>query len=210
MHKHIIFDFDGVLVESNEIRLNGYFSLFKNCPQNRVNELIKFIKNNSGLSRYEIIEYFFYNILKNPIDQKTVIALAKQYSNLVKKKVVKANLVNGALEFLSAYQSNYDFAIVSGSDQKELINICKIRKINHFFVDILGSPSNKETNISKLLLKREWKKEASLYVGDSINDFQAANICEIKFIARNSGFIDWRKINGVVVINDLSELYLYL
>ena len=30
----IIFDFDGVLVESNEIRFNGFRKLFKNFPEN--------------------------------------------------------------------------------------------------------------------------------------------------------------------------------
>ena len=39
-YRHIIFDFDGVLVESNEIRFNGFRKPFKDYPQGEVEKLV--------------------------------------------------------------------------------------------------------------------------------------------------------------------------
>ena len=209
-YKHLIFDFDGVLVESNEIRFDGFRSLFKNYPQGQVERLVQYAKINGGLSRYEKIKYFFKQIRNEPIRDDTVQLLARQYSELVKQKVIDAEPVKGSLEFLSSHKNNYDFAVVSGSDQEELRDVCKARKIDHFFLEILGSPASKESNIALLLSKTGWESEFCLFIGDSVNDFDAARVHGIDFIGRNSKLVNWNLMVNLTVVNDLSELDLYL
>ena len=209
-YKHLIFDFDGVLVESNEIRFDGFRLLFKNYPQDQVERLVLYAKINGGLSRYEKIKYFFKQIRNEPIRDDNVQLLAKQYSELVKQKVIDAEPVKGSLEFLSNHKNNYDFAVVSGSDQEELRDVCKARKIDHFFLEILGSPTSKESNIALLLTKMGWGRKSCLFIGDSINDFDAARANGIDFIGRNSNLINWGLMGNLTVVDDLSELHLYL
>ena len=148
-YRHLIFDFDGVLVESNEIRFNGFRSLFKDYPKNQVNQLIAYAQANGGASRYEKIKYFFNEIRKEPVSSDKMDALASQFSQLVKHKVIEAPPVAGSIQFLSDYSTSFDFTLVSGSDQAELRAICKIRRIHHFFKRILGSPTSKKNNIFK-------------------------------------------------------------
>lgn len=209
-YKHLIFDFDGVLVESNEIRFDGFRLLFNNYPQDQVERLILYAKINGGLSRYEKIKYFFKQIRNEPIRDDNVQLLAKQYSELVKQKVIDAEPVKGSLEFLSNHKNNYDFAVVSGSDQEELRNVCKAREIDHFFLEILGSPTSKESNIALLLSKMGWGRKSCLFIGDSINDFDAARAHGIDFIGRNSNLINWGLMGNLTAVDDLSELHLYL
>lgn len=209
-YKYIIFDFDGVLVESNEIRLEGFILLFSDYPLPQVKELLEFARLNAGLSRYEKIRYFFEKIRNEAISEAEVNALAKRYSGLVKQKMIEANPVKGSIEFLLRYHNTYELAIVSGSDQQELIEVCEARRIKQYFVEILGSPASKELNLSVLFQKRAWEKEVSVYIGDSVNDLNAARSHGIDFIARDSGVIDWGSIGNVNVINDLSQLPLYL
>jgi len=209
-YKHLIFDFDGVLVESNEIRFDGFRLLFKNYPQDQVERLVLYAKINGGLSRYEKIKYFFKQIRNEPIRDDNVQLLAKQYSELVKQKVIDAEPVKGSLEFLSNHKNNYDFAVVSGSDQEELRDVCKAREIDHFFLEILGSPASKESNIALLLTKMGWGRKSCLFIGDSINDFDAARANGIDFIGRNSNLINWGLMGNLTVVDDLSELHLYL
>ena len=209
-YKHLIFDFDGVLVESNEIRFDGFRLLFKNYPQDQVERLVLYAKINGGLSRYEKIKYFFKQIRNEPIRDDNVQLLAKQYSELVKQKVIDAEPVKGSLEFLSNHKKNYDFAVVSGSDQEELRDVCKAREIDHFFLEILGSPASKESNIALLLTKMGWGRKSCLFIGDSINDFDAARANGIDFIGRNSNLINWGLTGNLTVVDDLSELHLYL
>jgi phosphoglycolate phosphatase-like HAD superfamily hydrolase len=205
-YKHIIFDFDGVLAETNDIRFDGFRSLFKNHNEDLVNTLIKYARLNGGKSRYDKIRYFFENIINEAISKDKIYELALQYSQLVKQKVIDALPVRGSTEFLSQYQKEFCFAIVSGSDQDELRDVCKARGIDHFFIEILGSPLSKSLNISQLLPKKGWKKELCVYIGDSPDDLEAAKMNGIDFIGRNSGLVDWQTIKNVIFITDMVQL----
>ena len=209
-YKHLIFDFDGVLAETNEIRFEGFRLLFADYPHNQVQKLVEYAKLNGGTSRYEKIKYFFTAIRGEPITEAGVQVLAKRYSELVKDKVISAKPVEGSIEFLSCYYNKYDFAIISGSDQEELREVCRIRKIDHYFDEILGSPVNKESNMNSLMEKTEWDNKLCLYIGDSINDLNAARTNNISFVGRSSGLVDWSTTDNVDAINDISQLQFYL
>ena len=132
-YQHIIFDFDGVLAESNEIRFDGFRKLFKSYPQDQVELLVQYAEANGGVSRYKKIIFFFNVIRKESISSKSVDDWAAQFSKLVRQDVTEASPVKGSLEFLKKYFNHFDFAIVSSSDQKELREVCRDRGIEHFF-----------------------------------------------------------------------------
>jgi phosphoglycolate phosphatase-like HAD superfamily hydrolase len=208
-YQNIIFDFDGVLAESNEIRFNGFRKLFKDYPQDQVEQLVEYAKVNGGVSRYKKIDFFFDSIRREPISLESVNHWANQFSELVMQDVLEARPVEGSLEFLKKYCSLFNFAIVSGSDQKELRKVCKGRGIDSFFKMILGSPTEKKDNIATLLSDFKWECSKSLYVGDSNNDLEAAKKNNIDFIGRSSGLVDWECYN-VKFVSDLSSLYDFL
>jgi phosphoglycolate phosphatase-like HAD superfamily hydrolase len=208
-YQHIIFDFDGVLAESNEIRFNGFRKLFKDYPQSQVEQLVEYAKLNGGVSRYKKIEFFFNTIRREPISLGLVNHWADQFSELVMQDVLEARPVKGSLEFLKKYFSHFDFAVVSGSDQKELREVCRGRGIDSFFKMILGSPTEKKDNIATLLSHFKWKHSKSLYVGDSNNDLEAAKENNIDFIGRSSGLVDW-KCHNVKFVSDFFSLHDFL
>jgi phosphoglycolate phosphatase-like HAD superfamily hydrolase len=205
-YQYIIFDFDGVLVESNEIRFNGFRKLFKSYPQEQVERLVNYARANGGVSRYKKIAYFFSEIRQEPISDESVNKWADQFSKLVEQDIAEAQPVEGSLEFLGKYVDHFDFAIVSGSDQAELRRICKKRKIDHFFKSILGSPVEKKDNIAALLSDLNWQHNKSIYVGDSNNDLEAAKANNLDFVGRCSGLIDWQNFDTKFVL-DLSSLH---
>jgi phosphoglycolate phosphatase-like HAD superfamily hydrolase len=190
-YKNLIFDFDGVLAESNEVRFNGFRQLFAEFPQHQVDKLIVYVRANGGISRYEKIQYFFNEVLGESIAAERVQSLAEQFSGFVQQKVIDAKPVKGSLEFLTQNVSSFNFALVSGSDQSELIKVCRARGINNFFKEILGSPVDKKENLAQLLKNLKWKASETVYVGDSRNDLEAARANFIDFIGRNSGLVDW-------------------
>ena len=206
----LIFDFDGVLVESNEIRFSGFRQLFCDYPDAYVEQLMQFVRANGGLSRYAKIAYFYRDVLKISLSESHLHALASDYSALVKEHILAAPAVNGSVEFLQTHQEDYTLAIVSGSDQTELRAVCQARKIDGYFVDILGSPTEKALNLSNLLINRGWQKDGCLYIGDSTNDYLAARMVGIDFLGRNSGLTDWHALNGVPCIEHLGMLSKYL
>jgi phosphoglycolate phosphatase-like HAD superfamily hydrolase len=210
MVKHIIFDFDGVLAQSNAVRIEGFRTLFKDYPAEQRRRLIEYAKKNGGISRYEKIRYFFENIRGEAIDDAEISLFAGRYSKLVERDVIKAKPVMGSLKFLAANYQNYDFAIVSGSDQEELRGVCRQRKIDHYFVEILGSPTSKERNLAGLMSKLKWRKADCLFIGDSANDLTAAQANGIHFIGLKSDLKGLGPTDKVTIIEDFSELHSHL
>ncbi len=204
-YKNLVFDFDGVIVETNEIRFEGFRKLFTEYPSAKVQELVSYARANGGISRYAKIRYFFEKVLGTDISEVSVNKLALQYSEIVKGQVVSAEAVSGSLEFFETNYGKYNFAIISGSDEKELREVCKKRKIDQFFLEILGSPTNKANNFEKLFKSTGWEKNETLFIGDSVNDYEAARVFGVYFVGRKSGLESWRAFK-VPVINDIMEL----
>jgi len=205
-YKNLVFDFDGVLAESNEIRFNGFRRLFREFPLPQVDELVAYVKANGGVSRYEKIRYFFQEVRGEPITEERIQVLAAQFSDLVHQEVVDAEPVKGSVEFLEQNVSKFNFALVSGSDQTELRVVCRERKIDRYFKRILGSPVKKKDNLTQLLKDLEWKTNETVYIGDSNNDLEASSANRIDFIGRDSGLVEWATYGDVPGIPDLSEL----
>ncbi len=204
-YRYIVFDFDGVLAETNEIRFQGFSDLFAELPPEAMVCFMDFVKANGGLSRYGKIRHLYNHILRQPASESQVDALAQQYSKLVAERVTEAPAVSGSLEFLAEYADRFEYAVVSGSDQSELRQVCRARGIDGYFRTILGSPIEKTENIVELLSARAWDRQACLYVGDSTNDYDAAAEAGIGFIGRNSGLVDW-KDRDAVWVSGLAEL----
>lgn len=204
-YRYIVFDFDGVLAETNEIRFQGFSDLFAELPPEAMVCFMDFVKANGGLSRYGKIRHLYSHILGRPLPEPEVDALAQQYSKLVAERVTEAAAVPGSLGFLAGYADRFEFAVISGSDQRELRQVCRSRGIDGYFRAILGSPQEKTENIVELLLSHAWDRQACLYVGDSLNDYDAAAEAGIGFIGRNSGLVDW-KDRDVVWVSSLAEL----
>ena len=75
----ILFDFDGVLVDSMHIRDLGYREIFKDFSLDLVNQLIKYHRINGGLSRYVKIRYFYEKLLGREVNQKIKRGTALQW-----------------------------------------------------------------------------------------------------------------------------------
>lgn len=203
--RHIIFDFDGVLAETNQIRIEGFKALFSSYPIAAQDSIVSFARANGGLSRYLKIRHFFEDVLLQTVSDEQVTKLAAEYSAIVKEKIVFADAVSGSREFLAKWVNRLDFAIISGSDEQELISVCESRGIAHFFGHILGSPATKQENFQRLFDITGWQRQDCLFVGDTQNDLNAANDMEVPFLARDSGLEVWKP--GVSrVISDLTEL----
>ena len=112
--QYIIFDFDGVLADTNNIRINGFRTLFQDFPAQDVKEMVDFAKINGGLSRHAKIRYFFEEIRKEPIDTPKVAELTSRFSSLVKQKVIDADAIEGSIEFLKKNSSPVYFALSFG------------------------------------------------------------------------------------------------
>ena len=199
----IIFDFDGVIVDSNEVRMNGFIRLYQNRYPWAIDEFRRYLRLNSGLSRYKKIEYFYKNILRIEPELTILTKDAEDYSSIVTSDVIKAPFIDGSIDFIKKNINRFEYAMISSSNQLELIKICMSRDIDKYFTEILGSPIEKNKNIERFIRNKNAIKSEIVYVGDTKYDEIAALNSGISFIGfgQKSEFSQTEK-----VVNTYAEL----
>lgn len=188
-----LFDFDGVIINSNEVRIDGFRKIFAEYPKVQVDNLIRYHNENGGLSRYVKIKYFYNKILRRKIAENEIINLASKFSELMVVELSKKKyLINDCIAIINYLcKQNKMLHIVSGSDEKELNYLCKKLSINKYFNKILGSPTPKIEIVRGLIKKYDIKKSSCCLIGDSINDYEAARENSIKFYGVNNEQLEY-------------------
>lgn len=182
MIKNILWDFDGVILDSMPIREYGFRKIFKIFSNDLVERLVEYHNLNGGLSRFHKIKFFFNNLLGQEISEQQIAEYADEFSLIMKKELTNPKyLIKETVEFIENNYQNYNFHIVSGSEHNELNYLCKTLGIDRFFISINGSPTHKNDLVADLLKKEKYFKEETILIGDSINDYEAAMINGIDF-----------------------------
>jgi phosphoglycolate phosphatase-like HAD superfamily hydrolase len=187
MIKALIFDFDGVLVESSDIKTAAFRQLFAVYPE-KVDEIVEFHKKNMGISRYVKFKHIYKHILQEPLSLNDENILGERFSQLVLAEVIKAPFVKGALEFLKNNKNKYLFFVASGTPETELVSIIEQREMRSLFKAFYGSPLPKSGIIKVILSSYNLAKHEVVFVGDADSDKAAAKETGIPFVARiNNG-----------------------
>ena len=194
-HKVILWDFDGVLINSGAVRDLGFEQVLADYPAEQVAQVMNYHRVNGGLSRYVKFRYFFEQILKQKVTDVQVQNLAKSFSEIMHELLVNPDLlIADSLHFAKEYHLKREMHIDSGSDQIELRYLCNQLNIDQYFKTINGSPTPKTALVKNLLKNLDYKPEDVVLIGDSINDYEAAEDNGIKFIGYNN--IELKKISS--------------
>lgn len=187
MLRNLLFDFDGVIMDSNPIRTNGFREIFRDFPESQVEELIRYHELNGGIPRFDKIRYFYREILGENISEDMVQEYAGKFSQIMKRELVKGKyLIGETLEFIRSHREKYSIHIVSGSEERELQWICGRHGIDKYFISINGSPTLKPQRVREVMERHCCKKAETVMIGDSINDYEAASENGIKFFGYNN------------------------
>jgi HAD superfamily hydrolase (TIGR01549 family) len=187
MIKNILFDFDGVILDSMPIRDYGFKKIFEDFDDDLVNKLLEYHNQNGGLSRYVKIKYFYNKLLKQEILEEKIINYADNFSKIMKRELVdKRYLIADTLKFIKENYEKYNLHIVSGSDEKELKYLCRELGIDSFFQSINGSPTHKNKLVEDVLVINKYMESETILIGDSINDYEAAKTNNLNFYGFNN------------------------
>ena len=186
MFKIIILDFDGVVVESVDIKTEAYRELFQ-VYNDHIDDIMKYHFDNNAISRYIKFKYIYENILRKNYNKEIEKELGDKFSDIVFKKVIECDFVKGAPEFLQYFSKLIPIYIASNTPQIELNKIVERKNIKKYFKQVFGSPpGNKMDFIKKAMENENANSNQVLYIGDMIEDYKIAEKNGIVFVGRKN------------------------
>lgn len=187
MIKNIIFDFDGVILDSVPTKTEGFKKLFQNFSTDEVNKLVLYHELNGGKSRYVKIKYFFNELLHKDISEQEILEYANKYSEITKEELTNPKyIIEDTLNFIKTNHKKYEMHIASGADEEDLKYICEKLDLTKYFLSINGSPKIKSEIVKDILLDNSYDINETILIGDSVNDFDSAKDNGIDFFAYNN------------------------
>ena len=181
----ILFDFDGVILNSMPVRKFGFQEIFKSFAPDQVEALIKYHEPNGGWSRYVKIRYFFEEILGQPISEEEVNQWAAKYSAIMRQSLTDPkNLIRETVDFIESVYQQLPLHIVSGSDGEELRFLCEQLGVAKYFQSIAGSPTPKTQLVKNVLMNNA--ESNYILIGDSVNDYDSAIANNVRFYGYNN------------------------
>ena len=206
----LVFDFDGVILESAEIKTRAFRELFSAYPD-KVGAIVAYHEANAGIARFVKFRHIHEHILGKPLGPQEERALGERFSDLVVDEVIRCPFVPGALELLKAYVKECPLFLASGTPEGELCRLVEARNLSAFFRRVYGSPKGKPAILNDILNETRMTPDALLFIGDGRSDYEAAKATGAGFIGRaRPGWPHPFEGLDVPVVADLFEVQRYL
>ena len=209
----LIFDCDGVVLDSNRIKTEAFRLAAEPWGTRAVEALTTYHVAHGGESRYKKFAYFLSNIVPVYAESRSgpgLETLLASYAQEVRKGLMSCDVAEG-LEALRAATKGARWCIVSGGDQAELREIFAKRGLDGFFDGgIFGSPESKDTILARELATGTLTRPA-LFLGDSLYDYEAASRAGLDFIFVSgwSEVLDWQSLvsgAGIMTTQRIADL----
>lgn len=206
----ILFDFDGVLVDSVHIKEKAFGVVYSEYGDEIVHKVMKYHRDHGGVSRFEKFRHYHKVFLGKELLLEEEEILNIKFSELVKQMVVHANEMPGAGQVLKLLYRQLPLHVISATPECELEEIIVSRKIRHFFHSVHGSPKKKSGHIVEIIKKQNYDKQKVIMVGDTLADYEAAQEAKVKFI----GYVPQGSCNlfqnHISIITNLKDLLLFV
>lgn len=205
-----VFDCDGVILNSNNYKSEAFFKSTLKYGKENAKKFKNYHIKNGGISRNIKFKYFFETILKKKDYSKDLDEAINVYSDIVKIDLEKSDITPNLSQLKKKYKKQ-NWLVVSGSNQNELQQVFKKRKIDKYFDSgIYGSPKDKITILNELRSASTLKKK-TIYFGDSLYDYECSKKCNIDFcfVSKWSELKDWKDIfrnKDIKTISSLEDL----
>jgi phosphoglycolate phosphatase-like HAD superfamily hydrolase len=202
----ILFDFDGTLVESLDVKIVAFASLYRRYGEDIERAAVQHYRAHSGVSRLKRIRHCHEQILGETPSDAEISELGDTFGTMVEDKVVASQWVPGAREFLDAHVGVLPLFIASATPQEELERIVEKRGMGRYFEAVFGSPPDKTEIIRAIIGTHRLEPAGVIMIGDGRADYDAAVANEVRFVGRLPGGHPNPFPDTADVIDDLTDL----
>ncbi|MDQ3297465.1 MAG: HAD hydrolase-like protein [Myxococcota bacterium] len=196
MLRAIVFDFDGVILESADVKTDAFCELYVAHGDEVVAKVRAHHLENVGVSRFKKFEWIETNVLGRTLSPEGSVMLGEQFTSLALDKVLAAPFVPGIEEALPVLAERYACFVASGTPHDELNLIVERRGLAPRFREVHGTPREKPEIVRDLLTRHALAPQEILFVGDGLTDYKAAMAVGTHFLARDTPALhdEWTKL----------------
>lgn len=199
----LFFDFDGVILDSVGIKTTPFVELFQPYGEKVLSQVLEYHRVHGGISRVDKIKFAHEHFVGSPLSESELAAWGNRYSQLLADKVVAADWIPGAREFLEEVSGDIPIFVISGTPEAELQWLIKQREMTGYFKEMRGSPTRKPEHIRDLVAHYRLNPDNCIFIGDALTDYHAARETGLRFIGIQ-GDIEFPE--GTTVLPDCRSL----
>lgn len=172
--KAVIFDCDGVILQSNRLKSDAFGTVLKEYDAQQVDDFVSWHKATGGVSRFHKFAHFFQNVRKVRNWEDLTHQACEDFGTLVSKGLLTCDTVPGFKPLVQTlHTQGVRLAVNTGGAEAEVRQVFATRGMADEFDIILGSPTTKHRNMEKLCDMGIATSDCA-YFGDSELDFELA------------------------------------
>lgn len=205
----VILDFDGVIIESNDIKDKVFDEIFQRFPAQYENAL-NYHRTHVSVSRFQKFDYLLGQLGRTG-DEVLKRQLLEDFSSITLEKMKSVSFVNGAIDFLKTMQLKFPLYLASVTPIHDLEIILDHLQLRSYFKGVYGCPPwTKIDAVYDILAHENSSAQNAVLIGDSYGDQRTARETGVHFIARQSGlgFEDPQPETSMDDLIGLADLFL--
>lgn len=178
--KGIVFDFDGTLVDSNEIKRLGFDFTFAAYPD-RMSEIRAYCYGFNHTIRGEKFRYVTEKILGLEYTLELERLFHKRFADFTTEGVIAAPEIPGASAFVKS-MADLRPAILSSTPTAILIEILERRGWRSLFSTLQGAPIDKREWLKDFQRSLSCRPEELVFFGDTDEDAESGEAASCTFV----------------------------
>ncbi len=196
MIRCVVFDFDGTLVDSNEIKREAFFTIIQ--PWDISGTVVAEVFDRwPTADRYKKTDKIAESLvakgllLKGASVRKWADRFAGEYTIQCETAIASCAEIPGTSQLLRELTDQGILLFINSATPGEpLLRLLKLRKWDHFFQAVYGGEASKADNLRAVAEKTGATRDEIVHIGDQFDDLQAAEQFDCHFVAMaaaNSG-----------------------
>jgi len=178
----IVFDCDGVLIDSVPIKTATFGRLFEDLGPEAVAYVTAYHLEHGGVSRYAKFAHYYETFHHRAITAEESAALDARFNELALEQLLATPALPGVRDFLAAHQRTWPLYVASGAPDYELKIILSKMGMDGYFKGIFGSPTPKAQLLADIVASEGAAPDRVLMIGDSGTDLKAAQAVGTRFL----------------------------
>lgn len=206
----ILFDFDGVLIDSAAINADAFVQIYSGETVDKREAVRVYHRENGDVGRRDKFIYYETMVFGRKPSAEAIDDLCEQFAGIVDRALLKVPMIPGVLDAISVLYGRAEMHIVSGMPHKELVNVVIARGLAPYFASMVGSPTTKLGAFTAILDSSHTLPGRCLVIGGSRTEYLAARRLGIPFLAVGPGTGNGAFPRGVPAMPDLVGLSKHL